>query len=62
MENITESEATDTYFCQCVREIAKKDAERARQVREGYARLGLEMPPVMDNTRTMTVAERLGLK
>lgn len=61
MENL-QNEIEESHFCQCVREIAKKDAERARQVREGYARLGLEMPPVMDNTRTMTVAERLGLK
>lgn len=61
MEN-TQNEIETSHFFQCVREIEKKDAEKARQVREGYIRLGLEFPPQIDNTRTLSVKERLGLK
>lgn len=61
MENL-QNEIEESHFCQCVREIEKKDAERARQVREGCTRLGLEMPPEMDNSRTLSVKERLRLK
>lgn len=63
MENINETPThEESHFCQCVREIEKKDAEKARQVREGYTRLGLTMPEQIDNSRTMSVAERFGLK
>lgn len=61
MENLP-NEVEASLFCQCVREIVKKEKEAARQLREGYIRLGLEFPPQIDNTRTLSVAERLWLK
>lgn len=61
MKNLP-NEVEASLFCQCVRDIEKREKEAARQLREGYIRLGLEFPPQIDNTRTMSVTERLGLK
>lgn len=53
---------TESQFIKDVEALEAKQKEAARQVRDGYTRLGLEMPPEIDNTRTMSVTERLGLK
>lgn len=53
---------TESQFIKDVEALEAKQKEAARQVRDGYKRLGLEMPEVVDNTKIMSVRERLGLK
>lgn len=59
MEN---TQDTESQFIKDVQALEAKQKEAAHQVREGYTRLGLTMPKQIDNSRTMSVAERFGLK